>query len=126
MSFAARMIHRLALVTPTDGATQDGMGDATPGEPVVETVRCLVQPRATHEVAASHQGGAELADHVIYLERRPSPVQGAWFSDDLVTPENGNRYDITGVRRYDFGRTPHLELDARRVNARELEPTAVS
>lgn len=120
MTFAARMIHRLALVTPTTTGENDEENMPIAGAPIVEVVRCLVQPRDAEEAPVSTMDGPELADHVIYMESRPSPANGAWFSDDLVTPDDGQRYDIVGVLRYDFGRSPHLKIKARLVRSPAL------
>jgi hypothetical protein len=112
MSLRARLVHPLAIVTPTAG-TADAYGHATAGTPTVELVAGLVQPRSAREVELSSQAGAEVSTHVVFLEPRAlSP--SAWIRFD---PDDGRRFDVTGVRDYAFGRTPHLEVDVRMVRA---------
>lgn len=110
MSFRSRLVHSLAIVTPTPGA-EDAYGHATAGTPSVALVAGLVQPRSAREVALSSQSGAEVSTHVVYLEPR-AIAAGAWIRFD---PDDGRRLDITGVRSLEFGGAPHLEVDARMV-----------
>jgi len=114
MSFRARLVHSLAIVTPaptTTPPTTDGYGHAIAGAPLVVTCPGLVQPRSAREVELSSQAGAEVSTHVIYLEPR-SIHTASWIRFD---PDDGRRFDVTGVRRYEFGRTPHIEVDVRMV-----------
>lgn len=120
MSFAARLVHRLAIVTPAplgdpeDVADLDAYGDVAEGPLDVVLVRGLVQPRRTEEIAAISQAGLELSDHVIFLEPRVVP-EGAWIADadDAGVLADGRRFDVVGVRSFEYGRTPHLEVDAK-------------
>jgi hypothetical protein len=120
MSFRARLIHSLAIVTPTDSGTVDADGMPVAGAPVVETVSGLIQPRTARERGLPSQAGPTIATHVIYLESRAIDA-GAWIRDN---PDTGRRFDITGVRTYDFGRTPHLEVDALLVSSPALDAVA--
>jgi hypothetical protein len=126
VSFAARLIHRLALVSPAgagdaeDAGDLDDYGHAIPGTPVVELLRGLVQPRRSEEVASFSQAGVEIGDHIVYLLPRRIPG-GAYLTDadeDGVVP-GGRRWDVIGVRSFEFGRSPHLEVDCRLVGATE-------
>jgi hypothetical protein len=109
MSFSGLLEHRLALVTPTFAVV--GGETVQTGTDVVP-VDGLVQPRTAQEIAALTQAGAEISTHVIFLDLR-DVAPGTWISD---TPAGtGQRYDITGVRRFDYGGSPHLEIDARLV-----------
>lgn len=111
MSFAARLIHRLAIVSPTVEATFDEYNHSVPGDPVVVEVAGLVQPKSVREMPLVDQGGAMVADHTIFL--LPQPLSsGAYIR---FVPDDGDRYEIRGIRSFEFGRSPHLEVDARRV-----------
>lgn len=117
MSYAARLVHDLTLVNPRrdSGLALDDYGHAEVGQPEETAIRGLVQPKTVREIALISQAGAEVGDHTVFLSPMDIPT-GAWIRD-----ANGNRLDITGVRRFDFGRTPHLEVDARMVTSEEDE-----
>jgi hypothetical protein len=117
VSLAARLIHSLAIVTPRSDGTADEYNHPAPGEPLVEPVAGLVQPRKARDIALSMQQGAELADYRIYMLDRPVPDTGAWISDAPDDIETGRRYDIVGVEPHRYGRTPHLEINARLVTS---------
>lgn len=111
MSFAARLIHELTLVRAP--YQDDPMTNDEYNQPVVvpasSTVRGLVQPRpASREQADTRSAGSEVADHVIFLA--PMDLNAA---DHFVRGDE--RFEIVGIRRFEFGRSPHLEVDARRV-----------
>lgn len=125
MSFAARLIHRLAVVAPVTGDPEDeadlddyGHAEALPASVVL--VRGLVQPRTSQEVETVSQGGPEIGDHVIYLTPRQIPP-GAWIrdADESGIIPTGRRFDVIGVRDFAFGRSPHLEVDVRLVGSSE-------
>jgi len=113
MSFTARLIHTLAIVTPTDDVDLDvdEYGQPVPGIPTTVLVRGLIQPKSTREVALISQGGPALSDHTIFL--LPRVVSTAAYI--RYEPDDGDRYQIVGVRYFNFGRSPHLEVDAKRV-----------
>jgi hypothetical protein len=112
MALAQRLVQPLAIVTPTAGAEdQDGL--PTSGAPTVTPVLGLVQPKSAREIAALSQAGADIGTYTILLLPR-AVAPGAWVRDE---PDAGRRFDITGIRPYEFGRDPHLELDARLVTA---------
>lgn len=111
MSFSARLIHSLTHVRiPYDEGTLDDRGQPTPGSPVETAVRGLVQPRTVSELADFRDAGSEVAQYVIFLE--PMDLDP---SDSFTY--SGATYQIQGIRRFEFGRTPHLEVDCRRVEA---------
>lgn len=119
MSFAGRLVHRLAIVTPGSGDPEDAadlspQGQAEPEPDTVSVVWGLVQPRTTAEVAAISQAGLEMVDHVIFFELRDVP-QGSYVLDapDDNPDYSGRRFDVIGVRSFEFGRSPHLEVDCR-------------
>ena len=120
MSLAARLIHSLAIVTPRSDGTADEYNHPAAGEPLVEPVAGLVQPRKARDIALSMQQGAELADYRIYMLDRPEPGTGAWISDSPDDIEAGRRYDIVGVEPHRYGRTPHLEINARLVTSTQV------
>lgn len=122
MPIGDRLIHTLALVTPTDSGAEDEYGQPVAGDPVTVTLAGLVQPKTAREMALASEAGAQVADHVIFLARRDIDP-GAWIRFD---PDNGDRYEITGIRDFDFGRDPHLEIDARRLTGGDLTPEVIS
>lgn len=117
MSFGARLIHSLAIVAPTfpDSDDVDEYGQPVPGDPTVTAVRGLVQPKTARELAAVSQGGAESSDHTIFMLPRRLPA-AAYIRDE---PDAGRRFDVVGVRSFEFGRSPHLEVDAKLVGSTE-------
>lgn len=119
MPIADRFIHTLAIVIPTEDG-EDDYGQPEAGEPLVEETVGLIQPKSAREVAAVSQAGAALSDHVIFLAPRDLP--GAAYV--RFEPDDGDRYQIVGVRRFAFGRNPHLEVDAKRVVSEPLEVAA--
>ena len=126
MSFERRLVHRLALVEPnpdgdpTDSDNLDEYGQAVAGEPTVTLLWGLVQPRTSKEQAAASQGGAEYSDHTIYLMPRSLVAAGYLADADADGPlATGRRFDIVGVRSFEFGGSPHLEVDCKLVGSTE-------
>lgn len=121
MSFASLLTHPLAIVTPTrpDPGDVDERGHAELGPDAVVLVNGLVQPKtysgSATEAEASHQAGVELSTHTVFLLPR-SIGAGAWIRDH---PDRGRRFDITGIRSYEFGTVPHLEVDVKLVGSTE-------
>jgi hypothetical protein len=117
MSYASLMVHPLAIVTPEtpDPDNVDGYGQPVAGTPTVTQVRGMVQPKSAREIALTSQGGAETGDFTIFL---PSMhVSGAAYIRD--EPATGRRFEIVGVRSFEFGTVPHLEVDAKLVGSAE-------
>jgi len=113
MPIADRLVHSLVIVTPTADVAGyvDEYGQPVAGIPTSVSVAGLIQPKTAREIALANQAGAELADHVIFLAPRAlSTAAYIRFATD-----DGDRYQITGIRYFDFGNDPHLEVDARRV-----------
>lgn len=111
MSFATRLIHDLTVVrTPRDESDLDDYGQPVAEAPVETEVQGLVQPRSAREIIDSRNAGAEIGDHVIFLA--PMDLHA---SDHILYA--GDRYEIVGIRRFSFGRTPHLEVDAKRIES---------
>lgn len=120
MSFAALLVHPLAIVSPIYQVTDDEYGQPSPDTPGVALVRGMVQPKTAREIALTSQAGAELSDHTIFL--LPQRIAaGAWIADadDSGVLSGGRRFDVTGVRSIEFGSVPHLEVDARLVGSTE-------
>lgn len=118
MSYTTRLVHTLTHVsTPldTDTADLDDRGYPTPLTPVQTEVRGLVQPRTARELADIQSAGAEIGDYVIFLPRMTvSPADYFVF--------DGDRYQVSGgIRDFNFGRSPHLEVDARKVEGSLVE-----
>lgn len=111
MSFASRLIHELVHVrTPHDEGDLDEYGQPTGGTPVSTEVRGLVQPRSVREIVDSRNAGTEIGDHVIFLALM-DVHSGDYFEwqDD--------RYQVKGVRRFESGRSPHLEVDTVKIES---------
>ena len=112
MSFSDRLIHSLAIVTPVPAiGSGDEYGHSVPGAPTTEYVYGLVQPRRASEIAAITQAGEPFSDHLIFLESI-TLSQAAYIRDE---PNTGRRFEIVGIRSFEFGMSPHLEVDARLV-----------
>jgi hypothetical protein len=113
MSFAARLIHTLTstrTVFDDTAAVQDEYGQ--PQETTTEiVVPGNVQPKKADEIADTRSAGAEIATHVIFL--RPMALSPS----DSIEDTEGRVYRITGIRRYEMGRTPHLEVDCYAVDS---------
>lgn len=120
MTYASLLTHPLAIVSPAYEVTDDDYGQPEAAEPTVTVVNGLVQPRTARELALVSQAGAEVSDHVIFLAPREIPA-GSWIADadGSGVLAGGRRFDITGVRSYEYGRAPHLEVDCRLVGATE-------
>ena len=120
-AFGSKLIHRLAIVTPTDTGALDDYGQPVAGSPDIEYVAGLVQPKTAREVALVSQGGAPFSDHTIFMADHV--VSGsAYIRDD---PDTGRRFDIVGIRSFEYGIAPHLEIDAKLVGS-PLGPTVGS
>lgn len=117
MSLAGLLVHPLAIVTPTtpNPSTATEWNQPVPGTPETVVVDGLVQPKTAREQALTTQGGAPVSDHVIFmLPRRVS--QAAYIRDE---PDTGRRFEVVGVRSYEYGTAPHLEIDCRLVGQPE-------
>jgi hypothetical protein len=119
VSLAARLIHRVAIVQllagdPEDPDDLDDHGHAETTTTVVTVVRALVQPRSVREMESISQAGLELSDHVVFMLPRQIP-QDAWLADadESGILAGGRRFDVKGVRSFEFGRSPHLEIDVK-------------
>lgn len=110
MSFASRLIHPLtirAVTFSTDPGDDDEFGQPTSTTTDV-AVQGLVQPKTAQEMADSRSAGTEVGDFTIFLA--PMDLAG---SESIVY--DGDRYAVRGIRSFDFGSSPHLEVDAQRV-----------
>lgn len=123
MSFRNLLVHDLALVTPTDAGTLDADGQPAAGARVVTPIPGMVQPRSVlahaEDRALEGLAGPLIGSHVIFLELRAIPA-GAWISDNPADVDAGRRYNVLAVRRYEFGTSPHLEIDAELVTSERL------
>jgi hypothetical protein len=104
-------------VRDDDIDARDGYGQPVISEVVRTEVQGLIQPRTVTEIPATHDAGAEITDHRIYLE--PMELVAA----DAIEDAGGRRYEIKGIRRLEFGTTPHLEVDAKLVGYPVAEPS---
>lgn len=117
MSLAALLVHPLAIVTPTTGspASASDWNQPTHGTPETVFVHGLVQPRTAREMALTTQEGAPVSDYTIFL--LPRRLSGSAYIRD--EPDTGRRFEVQGVRSYEYGTTPHLEVDCRLVGQPE-------
>lgn len=117
MPITDRLVHSLVIVTPTTTGSLDDYGHPVAGEPVTASVSGLVQPRSVREIALASQSGAEIGDHVVFLSLGDY-TNAAYIRFD---PDDGVRYDILGIRRFEYGTVnDHLEVDCRRVVSEAL------
>lgn len=111
MSFLSLLTHPLTIIRTTFDDTEAER--TTYGQPAQTTdeieVVGLVQPKTATEMADSRSAGSEIADHTIFL------LPMALYGSDVFEDVTGKRYTITGIRSFDFGSTPHLEVDAMAV-----------
>jgi hypothetical protein len=120
MPISDRLIHSLAIVTPTDdvGTATDEYGQPIPGEPTVTNVSGLIQPKSAREIALISQAGAQVSDHTVFL-LRSAPVENASYI--RFATDDGDRYEVTGIRDFAYGMvSDHLEVDCRRVHSEVL------
>jgi hypothetical protein len=116
MPLTDRMIHSLAIVTPTDAGTLDERGQPVEGEPRVEVAQGFVWPKTARELAQANQAGAQIADHsVVFPYRAVDPA--AYIRPE---PDDGVRYEVVGVEQHNYGSTPLVLVHARRVVASTL------
>jgi hypothetical protein len=110
VSFSARLVHTLTHIRVPYSGSDDTYGQPAAATAVEAEVRGLVQPRSIREMEDSRSAGVDIGDHVIFL-----PLMDVRGADAFERA--GDRFEVVGVRRFDFGRTPHLEVDARRIDA---------
>jgi hypothetical protein len=117
VSYASLLSHPLAIVTPSaaDPNVVDDYGHAVEGTPTTEVVNGMVQPKSAREIALSGQGGAEIGDYTIFLPSRYLSAR-AYIRDE---PATGRRFQIMGIRSFEFGTVPHLEVDAKLIGSAE-------
>jgi hypothetical protein len=117
VSFDSLLVHPLAIVSPTAAspASSSDWNQPTVGTPTTELVRGLVQPRTAREMALSTQAGEPVSDYVIFLPSQRLS-QSAYIRDE---PDTGRRFEVTGIRSYEYGTVPHLEVDCRLIGQPE-------
>lgn len=126
MTYPNLLVHQLAVVTPvpigdpTLATSLDDDGQVQPGTPIVTLVRGMVQPRTAREVAQALEAGAEVADYTIFL--KPMRLSASAYITDANGSgplSGGRRFQIQGIRSYEFGTVPHLEVDCLLVGSTE-------
>lgn len=111
MPLSDRLVHSLAIVTPTDSGTVDDRNQPVAGEPRVELVRGFLWPMNAREVSQASDAGAELANHaIVFALRDVSPAAYIRFQ-----PDDGVRYQVQGVAPHNFGRDPLVLVWAQRL-----------
>jgi len=120
MSLAARLIHTLEIWRPTFNENDlDDRGQPAVNYALLATVAGLVQPKSVREVALISQAGSTIGDYTIHLE--PTDLAESDRIDHVVGAGRES-YELTGIRRFDFGSFPHFEVDARRMSADSAAP----
>ncbi len=108
-------VHALTIERVTYGSGTDEYGQPT--RTVTESdVQGLIQPKTAREMDDARSAGSLVSDHVIFLALDAN-LDG---SDAILHGEA--RYQPVGIRRFDFGRLPHLEVDALKVTSSTEEP----
>lgn len=106
-------VHELVIRRTTyddTPAARDAAGQPTASVDTTD-VKGLVQPRRVSEVDDSRSAGSEISDHVVFL-----PIGTDVIHADAID-WGDSRLQVTGVRRFEFGRLQHLEVDARLVTS---------
>src|SRR5512144_2422479 len=116
MPIGDRLIHSLTIVTPSTTGAVDEYGQPVAGDPTTVNVPGLIQPKTAREIALISQAGAQLSDHVVFLQ--PQALSNAAYI--RTNPDDGDRFEIVGIRYFNFGRDPHLEVDCKRLRSDAL------
>lgn len=115
MSFTSRLIHDLVIEQASfDEGAPDDRGQPALAVSEVDVIG-LVQPRSTRELPDSRAAGAELSTHVVFM-----PIDIDLGPADVIR-HDARRYTVQGIRRFEFGRSPHLEVDANLVTSSTAE-----
>lgn len=103
-------IHDLTIVRSTfDGSDLDDYGQPNVSTEEIE-VKGLVQPLTVKEQADTRSAGAEVSDHRIFL-----PLMDNASADLIVYDDR--QYEVTGIKRFEYGTLAHLEVMARQVTS---------
>jgi len=105
----SKFIHTITRVRKTHTGALDEYGQPVESTPDETDFKGLVQPQGAREGTDSRSGAAEIADHVIF-----TPVMDLSHTDALVYGDD--RFEILGIRRFEFGHLAHFEVTARRVS----------
>jgi len=120
MSLVSHLIHTPDIARPTfDESDLDDRGQPAVDYALVATVRGLVLPKTVREIAILSQAGPVLGDHTIHLQ--PTDLAESDRIDHVIGAGRQS-YELTGIRRFDFGSFPHFEVDARRMSADTAVP----
>lgn len=103
-----RFVHELTLERATAGAVDD-YNQPTNTWAAIATVPGLVQPKSVDELNQANQGGPVVGDHSIFLPANTDIEE----ADRLVW--NGERYEIDGLERRQYGKLRHIKVNARKV-----------
>jgi hypothetical protein len=111
------LIHELAIERPEQQVVIGVPQYDDYNQPVVEYVSVteevhgFISPKDARELF--DRGQAQTADTTIFLPF-DTDLTGA---DQIHYIATGDAYEVVGVKKFDFGRSPHLEVDARLVTA---------
>lgn len=107
-------VHDLVIERVAHTGSDDEYGQPAASSASQVAVRGLVQPRTAREIDDSRSAGGALADHIIFL---PNGT-GVDTTDSVVFGES--RYEIVGIRPFEYGGLAHVEVDARRIGTVEV------
>jgi hypothetical protein len=114
-----RLIHHLLVVrTPRDPLNEDDYGQPELETAVETPVTGLIQPKTAREVLAASEAGADVGDYTIFL-----PLNTDLIGADFIryAGDTTRRYEVRGIRPFNFGNLAHLEVDARMVQGSNEE-----
>lgn len=112
-------VHDLTIRRTTyDDSVASRDVDGQPAEVVTTTaVRGLVQPRRAVEIPDHRSAGSEVSDHVVFLPLGTDLVH----ADAIVWGDR--RLQVVGIRPFEYGGLPHLEVDTRLVTSTAVTNT---
>lgn len=99
-------------------ADLDDYGQPTRTFAELAAVPGLIQPKTAREIALASQAGAAIGNHTIFLDRRD--LTTADRIRDVTDDDAGPLYQVLGVRDFNFGGLPHLEVDAVRITSSDV------
>jgi head-tail adaptor len=119
-------VHSLSIERPygVDGIDVDSDTDLDEyGQPTrsfteLAAVPGLIQPKTAREIALASQAGAAIGNHTIFLGRQD--LTTADRIRDVTEDQAGPVYQVIGVRDFNFGGLPHLEVDAVRIASADV------
>lgn len=120
MPLSDRLVHELAIVTPTVSEEVDDYNQPVAGTATAVTLRGFLYPRTAQEEEQANEQGAMVADHDVIFPLRSIPEAGYIRFE----PDDGDRYEIQGHEPHSFGLDRLVVVHTRRVVAQAAEASA--